>query len=87
MGIKKQSKVMKMEKTSNSDVLCWNFCPICIPKAYLISNFGAQNTKWKVGNLTDIIIMNVIMEQKLPCRKKRDKGNFLEKIPMYVCVS
>lgn len=55
---------MKMEKTSNSDLLCWNFCPIFTPKAYLIINFGAQTTKWKVGNSTDIIIMPVIMEQK-----------------------
>lgn len=87
MGIKKPSKVMKMEKTSNSDLPCWNFCPIFTPKAYLISNFGAQTTKWKVGNSTDIIVMSVIMEQKPPYRKKQDKGNFLEKNPMYVCVS
>lgn len=78
---------MKREKTSNSDLLCWNFCPIFTPIAYLISNFGAQTTKWKVGNSTDIIVMSVIMEQKPPYRKKQDKGNFLEKIPMYVCVS
>lgn len=78
---------MKMEKTSNTDLLCWNFGPIFTPKAYLISNFGAQTTKWKVGNLTDIIVMSVIMEQKPPYRKKQDKGNFLEKIPTYICVS